>query len=57
MLKGSISFIEKLFWMMVWVVALIILAVAVLKFAEDKGDGNFIGRFASWVSSHMQPQA
>lgn len=57
MLKGSITFVEKLFWAMVWIVGLLILAYALLGYAENKGDGNVIGRFATWVNEHARPQA
>lgn len=57
MFKSGVAFVEKFFWMMVWVIALLIVAFWMLALAENKGQGNIIGRFATWVNDHARPQA
>jgi hypothetical protein len=56
MFTKSLSFVEKLFWSLVWIFALLILGFFLLGLLENRFGGNFIGNLAGWVSSHAEPQ-
>lgn len=54
MLKGLITFTEQFFWTMVWIFLILIIGFFILGYAQNWGGP--IGNFASWVSSHAEPQ-
>lgn len=57
MVTGAVSTVEKFFWAMVWVVALMLAAYYLLGLTENKASGNFLGKAATWVNDHLRPQA
>lgn len=57
MVTGALATVEKIFWAMVWVVGLMLLAYYIFGLAENKGNGNAIGSIATWFNDHLRPQA
>lgn len=56
-MTGAIAFVEKFFWTMVWIILVLIIAYALLGWAENAGGNNIFGRFAQWINDHARPQA
>lgn len=54
---GVLTFAERLLWGMASIIVLLIIAFAILGYLENAGDGNVIGRFATWVNQRARPQA
>jgi len=57
MLRGSLAFIEKFFWAMVFIFVIIIVGFWILAQIENRGNGNVLGNFAQWINDHARPQA
>jgi hypothetical protein len=56
MVTKTLSFVEQLFWSMVWIFLILILGFILLKVIEDRFGGSVLGKLADWVSGHAQPQ-
>lgn len=54
-MKSLFVFTEQFFWTLVWVFLIIIIGFFLLGYAQRLGGP--LGSFASWVSSHAQPQS
>jgi hypothetical protein len=52
-MRSLFGTVEQAFWTMLWIIIMLIIAFAILKFIQDHGDPLGI---ASWVESHAQPQ-
>jgi uncharacterized RDD family membrane protein YckC len=57
MATGALATVEKIFWAMVWVVGLMLLAYYLFGLAETKGNGNALGKIGTWFNEHLRPQA
>jgi hypothetical protein len=55
MVTNGLKSIEQLFWTMLWVLVILFLIVAGLRFFE--GRGGALGNIADWVSSHTGLQS
>jgi hypothetical protein len=55
MITKGLTAVEQLFWTMLWVIIILILIVAGLRFFE--GRGGALGNIADWVSSHTGLQS
>lgn len=56
MAKGVVTFVEQMFWTIIWVFIAIILGYFILGYLKNNMSGNILGSFADWVDSHTQPQ-
>ncbi len=56
-MTGALTVAEKFFWSMIFIVFALVVAFAILGWAENAGGDNVFGRFAQWVNDHARPQA
>ena len=57
MLTGALSTVEKIFWAIVWLLFLLIVAFALLGWLQNAAGGNPLGKVAQWINDRARPQA
>lgn len=56
MATGIVTFVEQMFWTIVWVFIALILGWMIIQWVRNNQSGNALGSFADWVGNHADPQ-
>ncbi len=56
-MEKAVRFTEHLFWAIIWILLILVVAFAVLGFFQSRFAGSIVGDAADWVASHAQPQS